>query len=181
MSEIISELEKISADTQKTFGYLSAEQINWKPSAKNWSIGQCFEHLIITNKLYFPAIQKVIDGNHRNNVFSKIPFSTNLIAALMKKSLKPEQARKMKTFKIFEPATSSILTTIFVGFAENNQNLITMIEALKNLDIRKIKIAEPLSIALNLRLSDAFEILLLHEQRHLNQAMRVLQFGGFPK
>ncbi len=53
MSEIISELQKISADTQTTFGKLSPTQINWKPSAEGWSVGQCFEHLIKTNELFY--------------------------------------------------------------------------------------------------------------------------------
>ena len=51
MNEIISELETISTDTQKTFGGLAAEQINWKPSETGWSVGQCFEHLKKTNEL----------------------------------------------------------------------------------------------------------------------------------
>ncbi len=181
MNRIISELEKISSETEKAFGKLSAEQINFKPSPKSWSIGQCLEHLIVTNSLYFPNIQKVVDGNHRNNFFSKIPFLTDLIAALMRNSLKPEQPRKMKTFKIFEPATRSISSAIFEDFAENNQKLIEMFEACKGLELHKIKIPEPLNVALNLRLDDAFEILVLHEQRHFNQAKRVLNFGGFPQ
>lgn len=181
MNAINSELEKISNNSKQVFGTLSSEQLNWKPNAESWSIGQCFEHLIITNILYFPAIQNVIDGNHRNNFFSKIPFSTNLISALMKNSLKPEQARKMKTFKVFEPSSSGVSPNIIGDFAENNRKLVEMFEACKNLEIDKIKIPEPLSPALNLRLDDAFEILLLHEQRHFLQAERVLQTEGFPK
>lgn len=181
MDETISELRKISVDARKTFGRLSVAQINWKPSAESWSVGQCFEHLIITNSLYFPAVQKVIDGAHRNNFFSKIPFATDLIAALMKNSLKPEQARKMKTFKIFEPAASDVAATIFDDFDANQQKLIEMIEAVKDRDLRPIKIPEPLHAALNLRLDDAFEILTIHEKRHFLQAERVLQTRGFPQ
>ncbi len=181
MSEIITELQNISADVQKTFGKLLAEQINWKPNAENWSVGQCFEHLIVTNKLYFPNIQKVIDGTHRNNFFSKIPFATDLIAVLMKNSLNPEQKRKMKTFKIFEPSASNVSETIFEDFAENQQELIEKVKAVNGFDLHKIKISEPLSIALNLRLDDAFEILAMHEKRHFKQAERVMESEGFPK
>ena len=180
MSEIISKLETISADTQKTFGALSAEQINWKPDTKSWSVGQCFEHLIVTNNLYFPNIQKVIDGKHRNNFFSKIPFASDLVAVLMKNSLNPEQKRKMKTFKIFEPAASDVSETIIEDFAENQQKLIEMFIAVKDFDIHKIKISEPIGTALNLRLDDAFEILALHEKRHFQQAERVTKTSGFP-
>ncbi|MEK7724752.1 MAG: DinB family protein [Acidobacteriota bacterium] len=181
MHEINSEIEKISNNAKQVFGSLSAEQINWKPNAKSWSVGQCFEHLIITNNLYFPAIQNVIDGIHRNNFFSKIPFSTNFISALMKNSLKPEQARKMKTFKVFEPSASGVSPNIIGDFAENNRKLVEMFDTCKDLENHKIKIPEPLSPALNLRLDDAFEILLLHEQRHFLQAERVLKTEGFPK
>lgn len=174
MHEVIADLEKISADAQKTFGNLSFDQINWKPNPKSWSIGQCFEHLVITNRLYFPNIQKVLDKKHRNNFFSKIPFSTYLIGVLMKNSMRPNQKRKMKTFRIFEPSVSDIPETIIEDFAKNQQKLIEMVEAVKDLNVRKIKIAEPLSPVLNLRLDDAFEILTLHEKRHFLQAEKVL-------
>lgn len=115
-------------------------------------------------------MNKVARGKDRNNAFSKILFSTDLIAVLMKNMLKPEQAKQMKTFKIFEAATSGISTTILDGFAENQQKLIALVESVKDLDIHKIKISEPLSAALNLRLSDAFEILAMHENRRFLQA-----------
>ena len=173
-ANIIFELNQLAENTKKTFGHLSAKQLNWKPNAKNWSIGQCFEHLIVTNNLYFPNIQKVIDGKHRNNFFSMIPFVPDLIAILMKNSLNPDQTRKMKTFKIFEPTASHISEKIFEDFADNQQKLIEMIKSTRDFDINKIKIAEPLSIALNIRLSDTFEILAMHEKRHFRQAERVL-------
>lgn len=180
-SEIINELQTISENAAKTFGSLSADQINWRPHTESWSVGQCFEHLIITNELYFPNIQKVIDGTHHNNLFSKIPFSTDLIAALMKNSLKPEQKRKMKTFKMFEPAVSNVSETIIKDFTDNQRQLIAMISAVKDIDIHKIKISEPISAALNLRLDDAFEILTIHEKRHFLQAESVMGGDGFPK
>lgn len=175
LAKLIADSEVVADKARAAFGNFSAEKLNWKPDAKTWSIGQCFEHLIVTNELYFPAIQAVIDGEHRNNFFSKIPFSTDIIAALMKNSLKPEQTRKMKTFKIFEPAASNTPETIIEDFAENQRKLIEMMKAIGDFEIRKIKIAEPLSPALNLRLKDTFEILVLHEKRHFLQAERVLK------
>jgi hypothetical protein len=181
MQELIAELKTISENARKSFGKLSAAQLNWKPNAKSWSVAQCFEHLIITNNLYFSNIQKVINGTHRNNFFSKIPFSTGLGGYIMKNAVKPQQKLKIKTFKIFEPSVSNVSSTIIEDFAENNLKLIEMIEACKNFDLHKIKIAEPLSVALNLRLGDAFEVLALHEKRHFQQAERVMQAKGFPR
>lgn len=181
LADLSAEAETFTENVRTSFGDLTGEQLNWKMSAAVWSVGQCFDHLIVTNNLYFPAIQKVVDGAHRNNFFSKIPFAPDVISALMKNSLKPEQARKMKTFKIFEPSASDVSAQILDDFAANQRKLIEMIEAVKNLDLRGIKIPEPLSVALNLRLDDAFEILLLHEKRHFLQAERVMQSHGFPR
>jgi plasmid rolling circle replication initiator protein Rep len=177
--DLIKETEKIAEKAKQTFGFLNSEQLNRKLSAESWSIGQCFEHLIVTNKLYFPNIQRVINGKHQNNFFSKIPFAVDLIAVLMKNSLKPEQKRKMKTFKIFEPSLSNISETIIEDFAENQRILIDLMKNLESFDVHQIKISEPLSMMLNLRLKDAFEILILHEERHFQQAQRVLKILGF--
>ncbi len=177
---ICSDLQRVVENATKTFVSLSPEQLNWKPSEKQWSIAQCFEHLIITNELYFPKIQAVIDGKHRNNVYSKVPFVTDLIAVAMKNSMNPKQRRKMGTFKMFEPSKSSVKETIIEDFAENQRRLIDMAEAVKHLDLRRIKIAEPVGDALNLRLDDAFEILAMHSKRHFDQAKRVIEADGFP-
>ena len=37
------ELESVTAGVQSEFKGLSAEQLNWKPGAEAWSIGQCLE------------------------------------------------------------------------------------------------------------------------------------------
>lgn len=178
---VLNELELVVADSRASFGKMSAAQINWKPSEKDWSIAQCFEHVIVTNELYFPNIQKVIDGQHRNKLFSKVPFGTDLIAFAMKNSLNPEQSRKMRTFKMFEPSVSDVRETIIEDFATNQKNLMDLAAAARSLDVHRIKIAEPLSPALNLRLIDAFEILSMHSRRHFLQANRLVGAAGIPK
>lgn len=181
IKRVTGDLSQLADDAVKLFGTLSAEQLNWKPSETEWSVAQCFEHLIVTNELYFPNIRKVIEGTHRNNFFSKIPFGTDLIAFAMKNSLNPKQSRKMKTFKIFQPSESSVSGTIIEDFAANQRELRELALASQSFDVNRIKIAEPLSTALNLRLIDAFEILSMHGRRHLDQATRVKQSEAFPR
>ena len=180
ISAICSELRKTAYDSKKEFGGLSAEQLNWKPSEKEWSVAQSFQHLIVTNELYFPNIQSAVDGRHRNNVYSKIPFVTDLISFAMKNSLNPKQSRKMKTFRMFQPSASNLPVTIIDDYVTNQNKLIDLVEASRHLDINRIKIAEPISPALNLRLGNAFEILAMHGERHFLQAKRLLEMDGFP-
>ncbi|CAN5340737.1 hypothetical protein BH20ACI2_BH20ACI2_22240 [soil metagenome] len=81
---------------------------------------------------------------------------------------------------MFEPSVSNIADTIIEDFAANQRRLVDLVVASQPLDTQRIKIAEPLSTALNLRLDNAFEILSMHCRRHFNQAKRVMETAGFP-
>ncbi len=35
---------------------LTDEQLNWQPTPGTWSVGQCLDHLCITNETYLPPI-----------------------------------------------------------------------------------------------------------------------------
>ena len=56
LNSLVKQLETIAGDAERVFGGLSPAQLNWKPSAERWSVGQCFDHLITTNRTYLPII-----------------------------------------------------------------------------------------------------------------------------
>jgi len=39
---------------------LTVNQLNWKPGPGQWSIGQCLEHLAVTNEVYGAAIASAL-------------------------------------------------------------------------------------------------------------------------
>jgi hypothetical protein len=101
MNEILSELQIISADVQKAFGKLSGEQINWKPSETGWSVGQCFEHLIKSNELFYGELDKIADGTRRNSfleTYSPLSgFWANLLIGSLKKIRANLKLRRRKS------------------------------------------------------------------------------------
>ena len=181
LNKLISELEKISEDAQKTFGGLSGEQLNWKPSAESWSVGQCLDHLIVTNEMEFPAIERVIKGEHQNPFWSKVPFLTNLWGSFVLKAVEPTNAKKTKNPKVFSPSASRIDANIVSRFVEHQQKMAELMTATKDLDLTKIVISSPVAVFVTYRLSDAYKIVVQHEWRHFRQAERVMQSEGFPK
>ena len=58
---IFDEMIEIGQKTEFTFGELSPEQINWRPSETGWSVGQCFEHLMKSNELFFDKLDEIAD------------------------------------------------------------------------------------------------------------------------
>src|SRR5690349_10634307 len=95
MKELISELEKISGDVRSTFGNLSAEQLNWRVSAASWSVGQCFEHLIKTNSLFFPELEKIEQGTRKNSFLENYSPLSGFFGNLLINSLRKDE-RKFK-------------------------------------------------------------------------------------
>ncbi|HXH71144.1 MAG TPA: DinB family protein [Pyrinomonadaceae bacterium] len=105
ISNLLSELQVISDDTQKTFGNLTAEQINWKPGVDGWSVGQCFEHLIKTNSLFFPELDKIAAGSRRNSFLENYSPLSSFFGNLLVNSLKKDTRKfKAPTQKIVPPS-----------------------------------------------------------------------------
>ena len=179
--KLISDLKEIASEAQKIFGNLTSDQINWKPSAESWSIGQCFEHLIVTNETEFPEIERVIKGEHRNPFWGKVPFLTDFWGRFVLKAVAPENTKKTKNPKVFSPSASAVDASIISRFAEHQDKIAGFITATKDLDLTKIIITSPVAPIVTYRLSDAYKIVVSHEWRHFRQAERVMQAPGFPQ
>jgi hypothetical protein len=179
MSEIISELETISEDAQKTFGSLSAAQINWRPSDEGWSVGQCFEHLIKSNELFYGELDKIANGERKNSFLENYSPLSGVFGNLLINSLKKD-ARKFKapSRKIVPP--SEVDPHIIEIFAAHQAELIGKIRRIETVDWQKIKITSPFMKLMTYRLDDGFRVIVEHERRHFRQAQRVTKTEGFP-
>ncbi len=173
-ANIISELNQISEDTKKTFGNLSFEQINWKSSAESWSIGQCFEHLIVTNKMEMIAIEKALQGEHTKSIWERMPILPSVFGKLLIKMVNPKSTRKFKAPKNFRPVQSSIKPQIIDEYIETSNKIISLMKASQNLDISKMIITSPIP-RISYSLFDAYKVIALHDRRHFLQAERVLK------
>lgn len=180
LSKLIAEAEEIAENVKAAFGGLKIEQLNWKPNAKSWSIGQCLDHLIVTNELEFPAIEDSLKESYKNPFWSKLPFLPKFFGNFLIYMVKPENKRKFKAPKSFQPSQSSIGESIVADFIAHQQKVVRLFEQSGNLDLQKTKIVSPVGDFITYSLFDSFLVLVLHEQRHLNQAVRVMRTEGFP-
>jgi len=175
---IVDELNMISANVREKFGSLSAEQINWKPAADSWSVGQCLEHLIKSNELYFGEFEKLAAGTRKNS-FVEIWSPAKFFAGKLLISSLKKDGQKVKTIPSMVPP-SEIDGRIVETFAEHNADVAAKIKAAENADWRTTVITSPFMKAITYRLGDALEIMIEHEKRHIRQASRVAQAEEFP-
>jgi len=181
IQKLVSSLGNSSKQVKEIFGGLGEEQLNWKPAPKKWSVGECIEHLIVTNKQYYPALDKIIKGEHKNSFWQSVSPLSRLWGSMLIKAVSPDNAKKMKTAKVFEPATSSISKSIIDEFVKCNDELISYLKKLGSVDLKKTKIYSPVNSFITYSLWDAIRIITFHEVRHINQAKRVRETEGFPK
>lgn len=181
LAQLIAEAHAILARIEDSFGLLTPAQLNWKPDEKSWSIGQCLEHLIITNELEFPAIKDAFGKNYRNPFWSKIPFLSNIFGRTAIYIFSPKNPRKIKAPRDFRPSSSEIGRNIVGDFAAHQREVIELFEESEKLDVEKTKIVSPVGSFITYSLIDAFRVLIVHEERHFRQAERVLKNADFPQ
>jgi hypothetical protein len=180
LPSLITAANHVAAQARSTFGNLSPAQLNWKPSAERWSVGQCFDHLLTTNKGYLPVIEDVLKGR-KQSVWESMPLLPGLAGKLLIKYLDPASTRKIKAPERFQPAQSDITASVINDFIEQQATIVEKMKASEHLNLEKIVITSPAAAAITYSLMDAYRIIVVHEDRHFQQAKRVTEETAFPK
>ncbi|MDB5263389.1 MAG: damage-inducible protein DinB [Adhaeribacter sp.] len=179
LENALHELGLITKKVQAEFGKLSVDQLNWKPAADSWSIGQCLDHLIKTNRLYFPIFEAVSQGRKKRTFWEMLPGFPGIWGRMMLKGM-ASTTKKYKTPAVFKPAASNIPASIVVDFVQHQQDLTRRIKAASNVDHAKTIVTSPASPVITYSLQDCINICAVHEERHFLQGKRVMKQKDFP-
>ena len=181
LPKLIDEAQAITRDAQKIFGHLSTEQLNWKPNANQWSVAQCFEHLIVIDAAGFPRIKKIANGEYKPSLQERLPLLPRFFGSMIRKAVEPQAKRKFKADTRFEPASSTIRGDIIAKFKTHQEEVVGLMKMTQRMDLKKVIITSPVASFATYSLLDAYKILVAHERRHMQQAQRVMAASGFPK
>lgn len=174
---------KTQIDRAETlFGDLNSEQLNWKPSPKQWSVGEGLEHLHITIGFYCTNLGNALEEARKRGDSSSgsTKVKHTLPGRMLLMGVNPTGKMKVKTFKAFEFQGSEVATDILERFTASHNTFLDLMTQCNGLDLNRIKISSPISGLIRLNANDAFEINTGHAERHINQAERVTQTAGFP-
>ncbi|HWS90674.1 MAG TPA: DinB family protein [Pyrinomonadaceae bacterium] len=177
---LLEELVAVKCEAREVFGGLSAAQLNWKPSAEQWSVGQCFDHLIVTNTCFFPDMERVAAGTYKPSLWGRVSPLSGFFGRFILKSLDPEKGRKTRAPRVFEPTQSDVAADVIERFAAHQDDLVNHMRATADADLRGLKVTSPVSPVATYSLLDAYRIVVAHERKHFEQARRVTQAAGFP-
>ena len=177
---VLAEGALLAEETRRAFGRLSAEQVNWKPAEREWSVGQCFDHLVISNRPYLPIIEEIRDGRRRRRTWERMPLLPRLFGRMLIKTLRPDSGRNVKARPAFQPSESHIGPTIISTFLEQQDRLLRLMAETRDRDLSQVTITSPVLPVVTYSVMDAYRIIVVHEQNHFVQATRVMASNGFP-
>jgi len=180
MKDWTPEIDFITQDFVKKFDSLSFEQLNWKPNANTWSIAQNIEHLIIINETYYPIFEKLKTGKFKTPLFGRWKWFAHYIGDSILKSVQPDNPKKVKTFPSWRPSSSEISADIVKKFENHQKELKQHVSTLEKARTQQKVIHSPMNKNIAYTIEKALEIIVTHEKRHFDQAVRVIESNGFP-
>jgi hypothetical protein len=188
VSELLKKMSDMTAqlsdDVKIHFANLTPEQLFWKPNERSWSIAQCLAHLNAYYSFYIPVFKERIKNTRfrtPGEYFVSSPLGTASILSVKLGKVKNVK-RRLKAAKDYNPLVNASLKTenAVQDFLAYQEEMLTIIAESRFINIRKAKCALAVNSFVKLRLGDAFQFVVYHNERHVEQAKNVLHTKGFP-
>jgi hypothetical protein len=158
---------------------LTDEQLYWQPMRGAWSVGQCIDHLRITNEVYLPPISAALKDKPYSPVDEITPgwFARWFIRSFAEPSPNSKRARAPGKIRPAARIDHSVLDR----FLLSNQSCGDLILRSRDHDVNRIRFWNPFLPGLRFTVGTGLEIIVSHERRHLLQAQRVKDSVNFPR
>ncbi|MFT4602693.1 MAG: hypothetical protein ACI857_002880 [Arenicella sp.] len=181
LSHITNRLTKTATDE---FSDLSEAQMYWNPDKSSWSIAQCMAHLNAFHRFYVPVFVERIQNSRfqePDEFFQSSPLGNATYVKVKLGKLKNVK-RKLKSQKDYNPLVNTNLDTadVIKNFIEYQSQLIVTLEGARKINIRKTKMSFSKRPIVRLRVGDAFQYIVYHCERHIEQARKVKANKRFP-
>ena len=172
INRLEAQVEEHLAEAIKVYQNLTNEELNKQAPDGGWSIAQCLDHLNSYGDYYIP---KMAEGMENFKGGSSSTFTSTWLGNYFTKMLDPATGkRKMKAFKAYVPPSSLDGQAVVAKFIQQQQMLINLLRNAKQKNLDKIKIPLTISRFIKLKLGDTFGFIIAHDERHIQQAGRLL-------
>jgi hypothetical protein len=177
-ARLIADLDASDQRTIALAGALTPEQLNWRHSPASWSIGQCLQHLHVTNEVYLPPLANALDEQRPAPVDEVTPgwFGRWFIRNYIEPSAETKRARAPKKIA----PVAEIDRAVVDQFLRSNEQVRHLIRRANAHDVNRIRFKNPFIPWLRFTVGTGLMIITAHQRRHLLQAERVRKTPEFP-
>ncbi len=168
-------LVQLSKEYKTVLATVDDRTFNTKPNAQTWSVAEVIDHVIKTNESYFPTIADLKAGKHKVPALGRIGFINNFFGNFILSAVEPTRKRKVKTFPVWEPSVSGLDRSLEQKFYTHQEEFARLIESCAPQLEQGALISSRANKNIVYKLDKAFDILVAHEERHLNQIKGIVE------
>lgn len=152
------------------------ELFNMQPGAGRWSPGQCLDHLNTTGRKMVRQMADAIAEAEEHGPFSEGPFRYGFFSRFFVRSMQPDPSVRIPSPGLYKPADEPLKPeAVAQEFSALQHAFVDMTERANGLDLRRIRVASPVSRWLRFSLGAWLAAAAGHQERHLKQARDALR------
>ena len=179
LREVTTALHDVAKAAKSTFGALDRRQLNWRPNAKQWSVAQCFEHLLTANALVLRAAEHALT-NPPDNIWQRLPLLPAIHGWLLIRSQAPNTKQKFTAPSRARPSKSEISEDVIQRFVDQHLRAAEWVRPLDDASLGRSIMVSPFVKVVSYSVLDGLRLVVAHDWRHFEQARRVMLSPGFP-
>ena len=169
LAAIADELNAVSSGWKSLLAHLSPEKLWKRPAKGGWCVGECIDHLTITNREMLPVLDALLQNAPIGHEPYKMDFSGRLIVWLME----PPYRMKFKAPTTFAPQTST--KDVLSEFLTTQAAALDALRRCNGVALDKLKFVSPANARMSYNGYAALKLLPTHQRRHLWQAQQILK------
>lgn len=173
-TQLVQLLNESRKEFLEAVSSLNDEQWRWKPAPERWSVGECAEHIVLSEASLFARAQVALKSAPDSEWEKKTAGKTELLLAVMAqrqgKATSPEEIR---------PTGKMSRAEIMKQFSENRTRTLDFAEQTQ-LPLKEHLAAHPFPIFNPLNAYQWVLYIPLHNMRHDKQIEEVKATPGFP-
>jgi len=143
-----------------------------RPQPHKWHILECITHLNQYSAFYIPYLEKAA---YQTKVKQNRPFKSGWLGNKFIKMMAPENVKPQKTMKHMDTYEKPVSDNALEEFLAWQERLIVAISNLENTNLNKRKIPVEFFKLIKMKVGDALEFVIVHQQRHLNQIEKIVE------
>jgi hypothetical protein len=177
VADLIRQFEDIVRDARSIVGPLSPEVFNRQPAAGGWSVGQCVEHLNITERAMLQSMRLAAAEARTRGKRATGPTRHGLLMRFFIKTMEPPVRRRLRTGAAFVPPRQLSKEEVVAEFVRLHDEVITLLREVDGYDLSP-RVQSPFAKVLRYRLGSALALMAAHDRRHLWQAREAGRMSG---
>jgi hypothetical protein len=172
LAQLTAAVEAGRAVARTEFAPLPLALLNQRPAPSRWSILECLEHLNRYSCYYNPALTQALQ-RARPAAAAPRTVQYSWLGRKSVEMMRPANAKKSTTLSRMNPLGSQLDSRVLAEFDQHQAHLLTLLTQAHTADLNRAAVPVEFFRLLKLRLGEALEFLVVHQQRHLQQAQHV--------